>query len=456
MRILMVQTFHFRRGGDSTYMLNLSGLLEENGHEVIPFAMKHPQNLESPYSEYFTSEIDFPGLLRDFSPGSAWTVLSRSIRNVEARRRIGELADLVRPDIAHFHNIHGHLTTSIIEPLRARKIPIVWTLHDFRQVCPNTSFLCGDEICERCLPNRFYNVLLHRCKKGSLAASFVAMLSMYYERITGVPGKIDRFIAPSGFLEGKLLEGGFDRGRIRVIPNFVDLEAYKPALGNVHAPDPSPGHEHPTGDAAPQGEAPLRGDESAFSGASASGEVPAGDYFVYFGRLLYEKGLDTLIRAVASLDRGELWLLGEGPVRDELESLVGESGTDRVKFKGHRGGEELRSIIARARFAVLPSRWYENLPFSIMEAFASGIPVIGSDIGGIPEMIDDGVNGYLFPLGDHEALADRIGRLLRDPDAAREMGNRGREKAERLYGRDRHYESIMQVYKEVLGGRAGE
>ncbi len=408
MKILMVQTFYYYRGGDSTYMLNLSKLLEERGHEVVPFAMRHPQNLPSPYERYFAPEIDFPSLLAEFSPRAAWTVLGRSIHNRQAARSIAALVDEVNPDIAHFHNIHGHLTTSIIGPLRRRDIPIVWTLHDFRQVCPNTSFLSHGEICERCLPNRFYEVLLHRCKKGSVAASLVAMLTMYCERLSRVQYRVQHFITPSRFLKSKLIAGGFDTRRITPIPNFVDLDAYGPGEEKGH--------------------------------------------FLYIGRLLFEKGLDTLIRAVAALDRGELWIVGEGPVEGELRALVAELGTERVHFKGYLSGDELKRVLSEAQFIVLPSRWYENLPFSIMEAFACSRPVVASDVGGIPEMVDDGVNGYLFPVGDVDALVERLGAMLDDTAGRREMGRRAREKAERLYNREEHYRRIEEIYRRVFDG----
>jgi len=409
MRILMVQTFYYYRGGDSTYMLGLTKLLEEKGHEVVPFSMQHPLNLPTPYADYFVSEIDFPVMMKEFSLRAAWTVLSRSIFSREARDKIERLVDDVKPDIAHFHNISAHLTTSIIAPLRERDIPIVWTLHDYRLVCPNTTFLSGNEICERCLPNRFYEVVLHRCKKGSLAASLVAMLSIYYERLIRVPSRIDRFITPSEFLKDKLIEGGFESERITWIPNFVDLDAYHPD------------------------------DEE--------------EYCLYFGRLSYEKGIDILIRALSHLDEGRLLIVGEGPAEEELRSLTKELGTNRVEFTGYKSGDELKKLLAGCQFVVLPSRWYENLPFSIMEAFASGRPVVASSIGGIPEMVEDGVDGYLFSAGDVHALADGIRRLLRDASLRREMGRRGREKAERMYEREGHYRKIVQIYEKVTGAR---
>lgn len=405
MRILQIQTYHYFRGGDSTYMFNLTRLLESEGHEVIHFAMSHPDNLPSPYEGHFVSEIDFPALLERPTPAALFRVLGRSISSKEAKNKIARLIDETKPDIAHIHNIHAHITTSILSPLEKAGIPIVWTLHDYKLVCPNSDLLSGGEICERCIPGRFYHSLLRRCKKGSPGASLVAMLVALHDRLTRVPSRVDRFIAPSRFLEGKLIEGGFDRDKIAWLPNFVYREDRDPE--------------------------------------------PDGDYYIYFGRLSREKGVDILIRAAARLGRGRLMILGDGPERVTLEKLVVEAGASGIEFLGHLSKEKLDTILRGAQFVVLPSRWYENLPFSIMEALAAGKPVIGSDLGGIPEMVDDGVNGFLFPAGDEEALAGRIASLLDSPDLRREMGRKGYEKARQIYAPEYHSERIMEIYREL-------
>ncbi|MDZ7860574.1 MAG: glycosyltransferase family 4 protein [Candidatus Krumholzibacteriota bacterium] len=407
MRILMAQKFHFYRGGDSTYMFNLTKLHRDRGHKVAHFSMSHPENIESEYSGYFASEIDFPQLLEDFSPRSAAKVITKSIYNREAARNITELIESFKPDIAHFHNIHDHLSTSIVKPFYSRGIPIVWTLHDYRLICPNSTFLSKGEICERCLPGRFYNVLLRRCKKGSLPASLVAMLSAYFGRLTRVKNRVSHFITPSLFLKGKLVSAGFDEGRITAVPNFVDLSSF--------ASDPE-----------------------------------EEDYFIYSGRLSFEKGIDILIEAAAKLQSGRLLIVGGGPEEERLKGLAARLGADNVEFTGHKSKDELRHILSRAQFAVLPSRWYENLPFSIIEAFAVGKAVVASDIGGIPEMVKDGVNGYLFPPGDSGILAARLEKLISSPALRRELGQRGREKAEKVYNSKSHYEKITEIYNKVL------
>lgn len=402
----MVQTYHYFRGGDSTYMFNLTGLLRREGHEVIPFAMQHPQNLPSEFSGYFSSEIDFPALLEESSLSAAARVITKSIYNREARSRIEELIGDTKPDLAHFHNIHGHLTTSIIGPLRKRRIPVVWTLHDYRLVCPNTTFLRGEEVCERCLPRKYYNAVLGRCKKGSIPASVVAMMTTSFDRLSRVPARVSRFITPSAFLKGKLIEGKIAPAKITVIPNFVDVDSFTP------------------------------GEEDG--------------YYLYFGRLSFEKGIDQLIRA-AAMTGGLLKIVGEGPSSDELKGLAAETGAD-VEFLGFRTGDELKRLLEKARFVVVPSRWYENLPFSVMESLAAGKPVVAADIGGIPEMVEDGRNGLLFPPGDETRLAECLRMLWNDRQLRESMGRAAREKAERFYNSDWHYGEIRKVYKEVLEG----
>ncbi|MCX5753621.1 MAG: glycosyltransferase family 4 protein [Candidatus Krumholzibacteria bacterium] len=235
------------------------------------------------------------------------------------------------------------------------------------------------------------------------------MLSTLYDRFERLPSRINRFITPSNFLKSKLLEGGFDPARIDCVPNFADL--------------------------------------AGFAG------LPEKDYFCYVGRLSQEKGLDVLIRAMASLDAGRLLVVGDGPEAESLKALARELGANRVEFAGYRRGEELRRIIAESQFVVLPSRWYENLPYTVMEAFASSKAVVASRIGGIPEMVDDGVNGLLAPAGDAGALAAALRRMLGDRRVREEMGRRGREKAERHYGREKHYGEIERIYREVTTGK---
>jgi glycosyltransferase involved in cell wall biosynthesis len=276
-------------------------------------------------------------------------------------------------------------------------------------------------------------VVRGRCKKGSLPASFVAMMTTMYDRVSRVPARTGRFITPSAFLKGKLIEGGIKPEKITVIPNFVDVQSFRAGAGLSDEKADSPG---------------------AAAGASSPHHTAgaADGYYLYFGRLSREKGIDLLIDAVSGLGRGKLKIAGEGPLEGELKGHAAAAGAD-VEFLGFRTGAELRALLEKAMFVVVPSRWYENLPFSVMESLAAGRPVIAADIGGIPEMVEDGVNGMLFPPGDAGALRCRVARMLDDDAMRRRMSKAGREKAERLYGPGTHYEKIMEVYGELLGRR---
>jgi len=229
LKVLMVNSFHYERGGDCTYTFALTRLLESRGHEVIPFATRHPKNLPSAYETYFVESVDYNALEADRSPGAAWRVLQRAVSSPEARDALTRLLDHVRPDLAHFQGIHRHLTPSIIDPLKARGIPIVWTLHDYVPMCPNTHFYCRGEICEACRPGRFYHAPLRRCKRDSLGASLAAAIEAYAHRRMRVYERIDRFVAPSRFLAGKLVEHRFPSSEVTVLPHFIELDEFQPS-----------------------------------------------------------------------------------------------------------------------------------------------------------------------------------------------------------------------------------
>jgi len=410
LKVLMVNSFHYERGGDCTYTFLLSSLLESRGHEVIPFATRHPRNLESPYDKYFVESVDYNALEADRSPVAALRVLRRAISSREARDAITRLLEDVQPDLAHFQGIHRHLTPSIIAPLKARRIPIVWTLHDYVPICPNTHFYCRGEICEACRPGCFYQAPLRRCKRDSLGVSLAAAIEAYAHRWMRVYTKIDHFVAPSRFLAGKLAEHRFPSKNVTAIPHFIELDQF---------------HE-------------SESDEG---------------YALFAGRLAEEKGLRTLIRAKALLGQGELVIAGDGPLREELETMVSSEGIPGIRFLGLKTREEVRTLASRARCLLLPSIWYENFPFAVMESFALGKPILASRIGAIPELVDEGRDGLLATPGDAVDLAEKLGSLLADKELARQLGIRGRAKAESEWSPEVHYERLDAVYSSVLSAR---
>lgn len=266
-------------------------------------------------------------------------------------------------------------------------------------------------VCERCKPRRFYQAVVHRCIKDSVLASIVCAAELYLHRYTGVyETNVDTFITTSRFYQQKMIEWGIPEKQLVCIPNFVHANRYAPVYG---------------------------GD----------------DYFLYFGRLSEEKGLFTLLKAMRRLQQGTLYIVGDGPLYEPLRQTIAEYRLKNVHLTGPKWNEELVSLISRARFTVLPSEWYENCPIALMESYAYGKPVLGANIGGIPEMIQHGETGLLFESYNVEDLAEKIRYLLTHDSVAAQMGRHARSKVEREYHPERHYAALAQVYREVLGKR---
>lgn len=400
--LLAVNNYFYRRGGAEAVFLEHNAMLARAGWRVVPFAMQHPRNLDSPWSEYFVDEIEFGA---DYTLAAKLVRVPKVVYSLEARRRLGELLDRVRPDACHAHNIYHHLSPSILGLLHDRGVPTVLTLHDLKIACPAYTMLSRGTICERCRGGRIHNVLVHRCIKGSLALSAIAMVEAAVHSMLGSYDRVSRFVVPSRFYATKLVEWGVPPERFRHVPNFVDAAACEPR----YAP---------------------------------------GDAFLYFGRLAPEKGLATLVRA-AALAAVPVVLAGTGPEAAQLERLAQACGA-RVRFTGHLAGAALQSMIREARAVVLPSEWYENAPLSVLEAYAHGKAVLGARIGGIPELIRDGETGTTFTSGDVDELAARLREYAALPDATiAAQGAAAREYVAAEFSLERYRDRILSLYREI-------
>lgn len=408
MTILQINKFFYNKGGSERVYFDTSRLLRSKGHRVISFSMQHPANLPDENERYFVSNIDYEsrGL---WSKASASATLLYSF---EARKKIEELIRKEKPDIAHLHNIHHQISPSILHSLRARGIPVVMTMHDYKMVCASYTMLAGRAPCEACRGGRYYRCILKRCVKGSLAKSVLSAAEMYlHHRILHIYGLVDLFISPSRFLKDKCAEMGFG-GTVIHLPNFVDLSEYN--------------------------EEPMGSENTA----------------LYFGRLSQEKGLYTLLEAMRGLET-KLTVVGDGPLSGKLRSLAeSDAGLRNVSFRGHLTGADLAGEIRRAAFVVIPSEWYENNPRSVIEAFALGRPVIGARIGGIPELVENGVTGFTFAPGDAASLRERITALAGDRDARAGMGRSARRLVEERFSAEKHYAGLMDAYRIAIQSKA--
>jgi len=397
----MANKFHWMFGGSERYVKELTLLLQRRGHEVVPFAMADPRNEPSPYADCFVSPIEF---FDDERRPAPWAVAERVIYSREARQKMARLVEAVQPDLAHIHNIYHYISPSVLDALHEHQIPTVMTLHDYKLICPTYSLWTQGGICERCRGGRYYHCLLHRCNHGSLPASLLNTIEAYTHRLMRIYDKVDLFISPSGFLRHKHIEHGLAADRIVHVPNFVVLENYTPCFDHA-------------------------------------------GYFAYVGRLTPFKGVGTLLEAVARLRPSVPFLVvGDGPSREELEAKAARLDLENVRFLGYQSGAALHDLVARAMFIVVPSEWYENCPYAVLEAYALGTPVVATAIGGIPELVEDGVSGVLVPPGDPDALAAGLRRLLEMGGSLAQMGHAGRERMAKLHGEDEHLAALSRAY----------
>ena len=408
MKILMINKFYYLRGGTERYCFDMTRLLQHKGHEVIPFSMNHEKNLESKYTPYFVEEISFERSADPRRPLSSLRAAMRAIYSYEARKKLENLIRAEKPHLAYLHNIHHQISLSILPILKKYDIPIIWRVHDYSLFCPNSLFYSRGAICEACASGHFYQIIRRGCRRDSRAASLIAGLGSYLDRWLGSANLVDLFIAPSSFLRIKMIQHGLDAKKLIVIPNFINLNTFE-------APILTP---------------PLGRKEGNL---------------LYFGRLSKEKGLKTLIHAVARVPDSKLKVVGDGPQREELETLAECIAHGQVEFVGYQATAKLFDTLQSAKIVILPSEWYENCPYTILEAFAAGKPVIASNIGGIPELIEDGKDGLLFTPGNSEELAERIQFLSSDDDKIQGLGNNARKKIQEEYNADFHYTKFMDV-----------
>jgi len=398
----------YRRGGSDAAFLENDRLFSAHGWDTAVFTMKHPKNEPSAWSEYFAEEIEF-GF--EYNPMQKLVMAGRVIYSLDARRKLNRLLERFLPDVAHAHCIYHHLSPSVLPLLRERGIPTVMTAHDLKIACPAYKMFNQHGICERCKHGNLLNVAIHRCVHGSLALSTLIMLESGVHRLLRLyRDNLDRVIVPSKFYGQKLAEWGWPREQLVHIPNYIVANDYEPQ----YAP---------------------------------------GSYFLYFGRLAPEKGVDTVIQAAARVGV-HLRIAGTGPAEQELHALARQASN--VEFLGHCSGERLWRLVREARAIVLPSKWYENAPLSILEGYASGKPVIGASIGGITELVREAETGYLFESGDVDGLAGILQSVATAPgEQLAEMGRSARQYVCDHFTRDQYFERTLDLYRS-LGVAIGE
>lgn len=402
MKIAICNNFFYMRGGSERVMLDESECLNELKHEIVYFSRQNSKNYESSYAHLFPEYINY----RDLNGFKKIKSAINIVYSRQSKRYFNSFVNIANPDIIHGHNIYSGLTYSIVDVAKKYNIPFVLTLHDLKMICPSYLMLNNGEVCERCLSGNYWNCTMHRCHKNNVIASFIVTIEAYFNKIFKKYDWIDSFICPSRFLIEKVGLASFLRDKLVYLPNSLNPKAYVPSYG-------------------------------------------AGEYALFVGRLSHEKGLITLLKAFQDIPI-PLKIAGTGPLNEQARSFVRDNNLSHIGFEGYCSGDNLSNLYKNAAFIVVPSECYENAPMCILESFAYGKPVVGANIGGIPELVIDGDTGLLFEPGSHESLRSAVTSLWGKTALIDKMGHTARNRIENEFSSTRHVQKLIEIYERAI------
>ncbi len=405
MKILQIHKFFDLRGGAEVYLHQLINKLRERGHDVHAFSTKSASNLQSADKDYFVTRYNYDrkeGIGKDIKKAINF------LWNKEAKQSLQIQINDLQPDVIHLQNIYHHLSTSILSVIRKSGIPCVQTLHDYKLACPNYKMFTKGAVCERCKNGKYYNTIINQCLFQGYAPNVLATLEMSMTKIAqSYERTVNFFLCPSHFIKNKMQEWGEPPGKLIYFPNPVDIPSVVPQRLSV------------------------------------------GPY-VFIGRLYPEKGIEILIRAVARVPSVRLNIVGEGPERNHLESLAKQIAPNRVNFLGFHTGLELEQIRNTAKAVCMPTLMYENASLSVLESMAVGVPVIASDIGGLSELISDGVSGFLVKPDSIESWIEALNQMESfTPEQRADLGQMARKHVEQNHNWQKHLDELENIYRTL-------
>ncbi len=393
-KVLIVNKFYYNRGGAEVVAIAMCEALRAKGYSVAIFTMDYDDNF-SDDNCYVAPKVSFQGTFAE-----KLQFAKRTLGGSGVKKAFRNALEEFKPDVVHFHNIHSYLSPVIVKLAKEFGCRVVWTLHDYKLLCPSYACLRNDAPCELCFEDKS-NVVKMRCMKKSLAPSILAYVEAKIWNRDWIQQYVDAFVCPSTFIANKMLQGGFDKSKLHVICNFVDPAKYKILNGMTQ-----------------------RARE---------------DVYLYVGRLSQEKGIRTLLEVAKQLSY-KLIVAGGGPLLSELKSKY--ESYNQICFLGVQTAEEVSHLLSSARFTVVPSECYENNPLSLIESLCAGTPVVGARIGGIPELIGD-ESGYVYESGNKEELLVAINKAF-----TTQWDNEGLAKtALHRFSADQHVALLGELYK---------
>lgn len=404
MKILMVNKFFYQKGGTETYYFALKQLLEKNDIEVVDFSMQDDKNFPSKTSEFFVENVDYnrhDNIFKTIKKGI------KIIYSFEAKRKVEELIKKEKPDIIHLHLFQHQISLSILDVFKKYDIPIIYTAHELKMICPNYLMLSNNEVCEKCKGHKYYNCLFSKCIKDSYSKSMIAMIEAYLHYYKKTYSLIDKIIVPSEFYYHKFIEFGVPKENLYFLPNFLPL-------------------------------------------TKKTIDIEKGEYYLYFGRISKEKGIKTLLESFEKFPE-KLILAGTGPMLEEYQRIVKEKKQKNVKFLGFCKKDKIEKLIQGSKCVIIPSEWYENCPYTAIETLEIGKPIIGSDQGGIPEFIEEGKNGFIFEKRNVESLTECLYKIeALTKKEYKSFCNYSYQLYKNNYTDKIHYQKLIKIYEDVL------
>jgi glycosyltransferase involved in cell wall biosynthesis len=389
LNIISVHNHYLMAGGEDQVFESEARLLREGGHQVTQV---EEQNA---FPDSVTKKI---GMAVDCVWSRSW--------HQKFRARLQSS----RPDVVHIHNLFPRISPSIYYACRREGVPVVQTLHNYRLLCAGAELYRDGKVCEECLDHGVLRGVRHGCYQGSKLGTAVLTLMVDVHRRAHTWSKmVDCYIALTEFSRSKLIAGGLPADRIRVKPNFV-------------LPDPG-------------------------------AKTGLGDYALFVGRLVQSKGVPLMLEAWRELTAIPLHIVGDGPCREQIESQQRAGKLPSVTYHGRLPRAETLAVMKNARVLIFPSEWYEGFPVTIAEAFACGVPVVGSRLGAMQEIIADGESGLHFQAGDVHDLRRKMQWVWEHPVDVVRMGARARQEFEQKYAAERNLLMLEEAYEFAMASR---
>jgi glycosyltransferase involved in cell wall biosynthesis len=403
MRVLLCHNNYIIQGGAEIFVHEVARVLEEHGHEVAYLAVAEAES-DSTWRDYFPEAVDYRQ-----SKSSAILKFPRLIYSIASKRSAQRLVEDFRPDVVHCFAIYTKLTPSILDVFRECGIPIVCSFNDYKHICPNYKLYHHGHICEDCRHGTFLHAIRNRCSHGSLMYSTANAMEAYVHKWLDIYRRnVDLFLFASEFMARKTEE-------------FWGKQSFEWDL--------------------------LR---NPFDATSFVAPADPGDYVLYFGRLIDEKGVDVLLEAARVIESVPVVIVGDGPDREKLEQRAADLDIRNVSFLGAKWGNELDEILSSCRVVVVPSLWHENFPYVILQSFAMGKPVVGTDRGGIPELVAHEERGLIYPARCSDSLASALQGLWDDDSRVRRMGLAAKAFADDEFNDKRFYGRLVEIYTRVM------